>query len=122
MITGIFRPFRASSRGRTMSTATRSVFPSLSPSSRVSTQTDSRIALSYEYTGLLSRGALCAAAGVRSVAIRAAVAAVASVLQVLKRMTRARIGMAGRYPGQLLGERGALGVRGAERVPRGGET
>ncbi|GAA2659938.1 hypothetical protein GCM10010307_76870 [Streptomyces vastus] len=58
---------------------------------------------------MLSRGALCAAAGVRSVAIRAAVAAVASVLQVLKRMTRARIGMAGRYPGQLLGERGTLG-------------
>lgn len=46
MMTGTLKPFRPLSRGRTTSAATRSVLPSPSPSSPVSTQTDSRIAFS----------------------------------------------------------------------------
>ncbi|GGN59590.1 hypothetical protein GCM10011579_023980 [Streptomyces albiflavescens] len=60
---------------------------------------------------MLSRGALCAAAGARKAAIRAAVAAVASDLQVVKRMRRAGIGMRGTYPGQLVCKRGPVTVR-----------
>ncbi|GAA2231285.1 hypothetical protein GCM10010232_17230 [Streptomyces amakusaensis] len=78
----------------------------------MSTQTDSRIAFSYEWTGSLRSGpgAACAPGGERSMDIRAAEAAATSDLYV-KRVTRAPIGMGGPYSPVVTRRQGAGGAR-----------